>query len=674
MAKKMTAAEKAARAAERAALKAWASRIESERDAKRAELFAKIEAETAKAVEEVSREIQRTEYAPSRGAAAAVERKAQIIATRLSPFLFAAGTPEAAEAKTAISRRIAAGLRQKIIETKRGPAIVSVEAPPSGRDARRAEFSEAAEKRQAREASSIVRSIDKKIGKAVQKQLGKRPNAGRYPESAADWDKQFDTLKKAEWRRVASSRTLPMSKEQVARANELIRKGAAPPTAIAQVLTEVRDRPIGLIPVGKSKLTGKTIFALPNLPPIEFTNIYLKSPPKKGAFTPTPNDPAVKALVAGGTSLSEAVDQVRDAQHKIAMEQWEAVTKAHRADPVYIEIIDPKDPNFVARPPFPNRAEFGFEAGGRERYEAAVAAWMKLGTEKQVLTNRYTCKSCNSIVKTGSACSCKLYTKLKIRPRKKFPAFKAPSRHPDETEKTYEKRYDEAVNRYNAAQEKFEQRQLYEQVPANLPVERRIFDKIVSDVRKSMGPAPRSGADREMYFARANHMAMHELEKQLDARMQAVTPAMDSPAYWQYLKREAAQRQALAPLMEPGTVTVNAGSKEEAEAKATLIAARENKIDPDVIRVAGKSFSEARIEKLQKEAQKGRLSPAKQMELNRLLAASALSSEKKGGGVSGLGFGLGGGDIGGKITGLAIGGLIAFALFKAATSKPASQG
>lgn len=664
--KQLTAEERAIRDA----FKARAKAIAADKAAKRAVFEAKIEEETAKAVAEIEKERVRAAADPSKGAAEAVAKKAQVLASRLNEFLSASDTPEAIEMKTALSRRIAGKLRQKLIETKKGPATRFVEAAPSGRDVKRAGFSEAAEKRQVTKASRVVRSIEKNIEKKARKQLGPRPNARRFPIDATDWDQRFEKLKAESWRRVAKDRTLPLTQEQVDRINAL-----PEPVTIQQALTEelVRsaDRAIGLVPVGKNKFTGETVWAAPNLAPrggVTLTEMYAKSPPERRNFNPTPDDRRVKALVDSGVPLDEAIQKLGDAQYKATKEQYDAIRKIIREDPVLIEVPDPE------RLPVPDRMAFPLDAYGSAEWRAEFEQWKEAEHQAGRIKKGYVCRRCTNAVKTGQRCSCTLNTKLKLRQPKKFRDFKPPKRDPRESDANYAHRLAESTKRYEEARAHHFSRLSYQMATrANLPAEQRLLEPILKQVREQMGKPPRSGPARIEYDREVDRRAGEELQRQV-ARLQEVpgeyrpspreeapfVGTMRGPGLFRSMDRAA--KSAIEKAALPGSVTVQASSKKEAEEKATEIAAGVMRVPAPA---GSATFAERRIEKLQKEAQKGRLSPAKQMELNRLLASQAASVEKK---LDGLGFGFGS-DLVGTVSSLAVGGLVVFALFKALTSK-----
>lgn len=601
----------------------------------------------------------------------------------------------------------------------------------AGRDARRAEYSEAAERRILRKASGVVRSIRKEIDRKVFRDLGKRPKG---PEGQI-WDANAQMIRKNYWKKLIKDRRIqgrdnqrvrdfaiymkramqdPRNKRDLVKAAEIATSTLAaeaadvplrvrielkalttrefvPPDRLPDESPTAYDARVAMAKV-RHYVGGSAIS--PDLPPLEFNDLYMKRPPQRRSFQPTFQDSRVKAMIAAGVEPREAVEAVGDAMFKISREQWETVRKLNRMEPVYVAV---DDPNAL---PMPNRAEFGYGPGDRDRYEAALGNWLKAIRKDSKATAFYHCKACTGIVRTGHKCRCAI-DKRSLREQQlvRYPyAFKPPKRPVFEptprligespeayeakirrirenADAAYEENYQKALNEWN--RKRTEWMVPFENMNRlrNIPGARRLLVEIDKKVRASMGPIPHDPVQRAEYQLERARRAAEEYQREVQDRVESTLgdeTRIPSPEAWRAARRKggaidskrlirAMEREKTASLPEklsvPGTVMVSATSKAEAERKATGIAISSN---------------QRRIDQLRRKMARGeKLSVAERMAFDRLIKMESIAVEEtilptKLKGVAGIMD-----DLGGNIAGLAVAGLAVFAILKAFKARSA---
>lgn len=376
----------------------------------------------------------------------------------------------------------------------------------AGRDTRRAEYSEAAERRILRKGSAIVKSINKELDYRIRAEIGPKPKtrdaAKIWRERAKGIQLQFwkDIIRTKRFARIRAkakgevSAEVPVDPARL-RAFALYMKEAMQDPrfkkdlvkvaeyATARMYDTVYEPPIA--PSVRGRSFAKTIFrsppresgeskegyearvamarirhyagdvALPNVSPIDFNDIYMKRPPKRSSFQFTVNDPTVKIMIAEGMAPSEAIKALGDFAYAASLSQYAEVQKRHRLEPVEILVDDPE-----SDPP-PNRDDFGYEVGGAKRYEAALKAWFDERSAAKTATKYYVCKACSSSVMTGHKCRCTIdkkagkvqkYFRYPVEFKKPtYPPFAAPPRRVGEPDQDYELRVKRAKDGYDKA-------------------------------------------------------------------------------------------------------------------------------------------------------------------------------------------------------------------------------
>ena len=459
-------------------------------------------------------------------------------------------------------------------------------------------ISEASEKRQGRAADAIVRSITRKFETLAKAAVGPRPKPKDDPDNSQRdaWDIAFGRAKYDLWRRVAKTGDVRLSKEQVARINELVRTTDLDiPGALRETLIEAADRPIGLIPIGKSK-SGEPIFAAPNVSRILFSQMYARDIPRRDRFNPTVNDPVVRGVLMS-TDSAEIASKYGDQARLVVERSWRgkrpdpairpgaaadwdqaydrALHDAFRTaviktvgDDRYAEArknffsaqdLIRKEPVIVDMAPIegtatPQREDFPMTDEGRRFYEAAVNDWRKKVNAERAI---YVCHSCRDSVDLGHACKCTLNKRLKLKPFRPFRAPKPPldssGNFIESKRAEYNALLTEAMARHAAERERF---------LGNAPVEKRIWMEAARRIRKEKGPAPRYGTpERLRYEADVAELAGRELMAEIQWRLAATrdvivnTASPISPMARRRVEDRVAARAVLEKYIEQGKKT-----------------------------------------------------------------------------------------------------------------------